>query len=312
VTRVTPLQDLAGECVLVTGGSGFLGSRLCSQLLESGAEVHGTSRSLPQRNADVRWSVTDVSDVEAIGALFRKVQPDLVFHLASHVTGSRELDAVLPTLNANLVSTIGILLAAATSDVKRVVLAGSLEEPDCSSGEPLPVSPYAAAKFAATAYGRMFHALHGVPVSTVRIFMVYGPGQRDETKLVPYVINSFLRGEAPGLSSGERPVDWVYVDDVVEALVLAATRGNPIDETIDLGSGVLTPIRGVVERIAQVMRPPVGPRFGVLPDRPNERVRRANVRRTRQLLGWTARTSLEEGLGATIAWYSKARDSAVF
>jgi UDP-glucose 4-epimerase len=309
---VKPLRDLAGRCVLVTGGSGFLGSRLCSQLVESGAEVHGTARSLPQRNADVHWSITDVSDVEAVGALFRNVRPDLVFHLASHVTGSRALDAVLPTLNANLLSTIGILLAAAKADVKGVVLAGSLEEPDCSSGEPLPVSPYAAAKFAATAYGRMFHKLHGVPVSTVRIFMVYGPGQRDETKLVPHVIKAFLRGEAPALSSGERPVDWVYVDDVIEALVLAATTGNAIDETIDVGSGVLTPIRGVVERIAQLMRPPVGPRFGALPDRPNERVRGANVRRTQQLLGWTARTSLDEGLAATIAWYSKAPGSTVF
>jgi UDP-glucose 4-epimerase len=156
----------------------------------------------------------------------------------------------------------------------------------------------------------MFHSLYGVPVVMVRIFMVYGPRQRDETKLVPYVITSLLRGESPGLSSGTRPVDWVYVDDVVEALVASAGTESAVGETLDVGSGMLTPIRTVVEEIVDLMRPAVQPRFGALPDRPNERIRVANVERTQGVLGWAPRTPLKQGLAATVDWYAAREDAA--
>lgn len=301
--------SLAGEQVLVTGASGFIGSRLAARLLEADANVHATSRS-DRTSADVRWWATDVCDTEAARTLIRSVKPDFIFHLASHVTGSRGLDAVLPTLQANLLSTVNILLAAAEVGCKRVVLAGSLEEPDGEDREPVPVSPYAAAKFAANTYGRMFHSLHGLPVVTLRIFMVYGPAQPDETRLVPYVITSLLRGQSPELSTGTRPVDWVYLDDVVDALLASATTEGALGKTLDVGSGMLTPVRAVVEEIVRLMRPSVAPRFGVVPERPNERIRVADVERTQALLGWAPRTPLRRGLAATVDWYTAREDAA--
>jgi UDP-glucose 4-epimerase len=301
--------SLDGEKALVTGASGFIGSHLCERLLDARAEVHGVSRS-EQTSTVARWWATDVCDTERTLALIREVRPDLIFHLASHVSGSRGLDAVLPTLHSNLLSSVNILLAAAKVGCNRVVLAGSLEEPGDEDHQLVPVSPYAAAKFAAGAYGRMFHSLHDVPVVMLRIFMVYGPGQQDETKLVPYVITSLLRGESPGLSSGTRPVDWVYVDDVVEAFIASVTTDAVLGETLDVGSGVLTPIRTVVEEIIHVMRPSVEPRFGALPDRSNERIRVADVQRTQALMGWAPRTPLKQGLAATVDWYAAREDAA--
>lgn len=305
---MTAPLSLRGQDALVTGASGFIGSRLCERLVEAHAEVHAVSRS-ERTGSAVRWWSTDVRDTEATLALVRKVKPDVIFHLASHVSGSRGLDAVLPTLHANLVSTVNVLLGAAEAGCRRIVLAGSLEEPDSDDPYPVPVSPYAAAKFAASAYGRMFHSLHGVPVVMLRLFMVYGPGQGDETKLVPYVITSLLRGESPELSSGTRPVDWVYVDDVVDALIASARTDEALGESLDVGSGTLTPIRSVVEEIVRLLRSSVEPSFGTLPDRPKERVRVADIERTQALLGWAPRIPLNQGLAATIDWYA-ARDDA--
>ena len=155
--------------------------------------------------------------------------------------------------------------------------------------EPVPASPYAAAKLAVGSFARMLHALHGLQVVNLRIFMVYGPGQHDRTKLVPYVVTSLLREEQPKLSSGTRPVDWVYVDDVVEAFIAASTRDDLAGTTLDIGTGELVTIRAIIERIVETVGTGVEPDFGALPERPLEIVRVADVERTKDI--WLAATN---------------------
>jgi nucleoside-diphosphate-sugar epimerase len=294
--------DLRGSRVLVTGASGFIGTRLCSELLARGSEVHGVSRVVREYEG-LRWWVADAAETDHVLEVMRAARPDVVFHLASHVSGSRALENVLPATRSNFLSTLNVLLGAADVGCRRVVLAGSLEEPD-ENGDQTPVSPYAAAKFAASSFAQMFHRLYAAPVVTLRLFMVYGPGQQDETKLVPYVITSFLRSEAPHLSSGTRPVDWIFVDDVVDAFLAAAVVDGIDGKTFDVGSGALATVRDVVEEIATQMKPAVGAEFGAIEDRSDERVRVANLPPTRDEIGWAPRTSLPDGIAATIDWYS--------
>lgn len=302
-------SGLAGSRVLVTGASGFIGRRLCRRLVAEGARVHGTTRSAEPPDVGLAGSSRgDLADPRFVEELVERAKPEVVYHLASAVTGSREAGAVLPTLRANFESTVNILLAVRASDGRRLVLAGSMEEPESveEGGAPVAQSPYAAAKWAASAYARMFHALYGTPVVTARIFMVYGPEQRDLRKLVPYVTLSLLRGERPRLSSGARPVDWIYVDDVVEGLVALGTAPGVEGERVDLGSCRLVTIRALVEELGRIAGPGIDLGFGVLPDRPLEAVRRADVERTQQLLGWQPKTDLSEGLRRTVDWYRDA------
>jgi UDP-glucose 4-epimerase len=295
---------------LVTGAAGFIGSALCKRLLAAGTEVHGVSRA-PRPPVDgLRWWTADLSNDGAALGIVREVRPDVVFHLASHVSGDRRLGAVIPTMRDNLVTSVNLLTAAAESGGPRVVLAGSMEEPD--RDDPAPSSPYAASKTATSAYARLFDQLYGLPVVNLRVFMVYGPGQQDGTKLVPYVISSLLRGEAPKLSSGRREVDWVYVDDVVAAFVAAADAEKAPGSTLDVGSGELVSIRSLVEQIVPLVGCDARPVFGALPDRPGERPRLADVAPSREAIGWEPSTPLDVGLARTVDWFrTHGRDGEV-
>jgi UDP-glucose 4-epimerase len=315
VTRLThgSRDGVAGQSVLVTGASGFIGARLCERAIELGAVVHGVSRQpSPCASPTLRWEPLDVTDEAAVRELVRRVEPDVVFHLASGVSGDRSPDLVLPMLHANLVAAVNVMLACQEARCRRLVLAGSMEEPDVGDAGAVAQSPYAAAKWAALAYARMFHALYELPVVHLRIFMVYGPGQRDLRKLIPYVTTSLLRGEAPDLMSGEREVDWIYVDDVVDAFLAAAVTSRVEGASLDIGSGRLVPVREVVAHLGRIVGGGIEPNYGALPDRKLERVRSADPAPAAAAIGWRPRRSLGDGLARTVDFYRAelARGSA--
>ena len=251
----------------------------------------------------MQWWQGDLADITSVRTLIRHVQPDIVYHLASNVTGSRDLDRVLPTLHSNFVSTVNLLTALTEIGCDRIVLAGSLEEPEIDRCTEVPSSPYAAAKWANSAYSRMFYELYQTPVVTAKIFMVYGPEQ-DSRFLIPTVISSVINGISPKLSSGKRPIDWIYIDDLISGLIAMATAPEIDGGTIDLGTGKLSTIREVVERIVTGIDRRVDPIFGAIPDRLNEQIRVANAASSSAQIGWKATTSLEEGLKSTIDWYA--------
>ena len=297
-----------GQRILVTGASGFIGSHLCHRLVEDRAEVHAVYRTqIPAKEKDqLLWWQADLADLSAVRHLFREIRPDVIFHLASHVKGAPNLEHVLPTFHSNLESTINLLTLAAETGCRRVVLTGSLAEPDPQNGEFFPSAPYAAAKWASSGYARMFHALYKLPVVIARVFMVYGPAQQDLTKLIPYVTLSLLRGETPKITSGERLVDWVYVSDVVEGFVALGQAPGIDGATIDLGSGKLISIREIVQQLASVVDPKARAEFGALPDRPLEPTRLAKTAETFGKIGWEPQVSLREGLERTVDWYRTA------
>lgn len=303
-------EQISGKSVLVTGASGFIGRHLCRRLLALGAQVHAISRGVQQSNSKYcQWWQADLTDSAAVDHIVKLVRPEIIVHLSSYVTGARELEVVLPTFYSNCQSSVSLLTAAAKAKCRRIVLAGSSEEPHSSNGEIFACSPYAAAKWATSAYGHMFHRLFNTPVVIPRIFMTYGPDQRDLLKLVPYVILQLLRNEVPKVSSGTRVADWIYIDDVVEGLIRAAIAPKIEGCSFDLGSGSLVSIREIVGQIVGITGSRVQPAFGALSERPYEQERAADTAFLNCVLGYRPLTSLRRGLELTVAWYTQQLNS---
>jgi len=307
-----PDANLARERALVTGARGFIGSTLVERLKTTGLELHALSRTHdPGEEEGVCWWRGDLADGDAVQKIFTSVRPDVVFNLGGETRAARDLELVGPTFEANLAGTVNVLRASAEVECKRVVLIGSLEEPD-PDADAIPSSPYAASKWAGAIYGRMFHRLYGLSVVCLRMFMVYGPGQRDVRKLVPYTILALLRERAPEVSSGNRQVDWVYVDDVADAFLAAASAEGVDGEAIDIGSGELHSVREIVERLTHLVAPEISPLFGAVEDRPFEQVRVADIGTTATRLGWRPATALDDGLSKTVDWYEKRLAEGAF
>src|SRR5262249_37146464 len=162
---------------------------------------------------------------------------------------------------------------------------GSMREPDENDSVEPPCSPYAASKSACSTYARMFQSLYGLPVVIARLMMVYGPGQWDVTKVLPYVTVSLLTGQSPELGSGNRELDWVFIDDVIDGLMAVGLSPGKDGDAIDLGSGKLTSVRSIVEEVVTIVGADVPVRFGVRADRILERPRAARVAETQKRIG---------------------------
>jgi UDP-glucose 4-epimerase len=298
---------LAGSRVLVTGASGLIGSHLL-RLLRSEVDVVAVSRFARPGEDRVRWLVCDMARPGAIADVVDSVRPQVIVHLAGAVRGDRSLEAVGPTLRANLVATVELLEAATRTGCLRIVLSGSLfDEPATGAPHAVPPSPYGASRWAASAYGRMFHALFDAPVVILRPSYAYGPGQ-EQTKLIPYLTTALLDGRSPGLSSGERLLDWVFAEDVARAYVAAGSLPGVEGRTLDIGSGIVASVNEVVQAIVELVGPTAGkPLFGTVPVRPLEQQVVPDIEETAAVLGWRATTSLEDGLRRTVAWFRDQR-----
>ncbi len=250
---------------LITGAAGFLGSALANQLAREGHQVRGLddlSTGDPQAlSPDIHFTRGDVNDRPKLWTLLQEV--DCVYHLAARVSVPesvlypREYNAV------NVGGTVSLMEAMRDVGVKRVVFASSGAiygeqdiQPLTEGQTPHPSSPYAVSKLAAEYYVRTIGNLWGIETVCLRIFNAYGPGQHlpaSNPPVVPYFLRQALRGGTLVIyGEGNQTRDYVYVDDVVAAMVAAATAPNVNGLVINVGSGIETSIQSLAKLVLGV------------------------------------------------------------
>lgn len=313
---------LAGAPVLVTGADGFIGSHLVERLVADGASVRafclynsmGSAGWLDDLDPAVRAQLDirfgDIRDARLVAEATAGVEA--VFHLAALISIPYSYAAVESYLDTNVRGTLNVLEAAKAANVRRVIQTSTSEvygtpaELPIRETHPLQAqSPYAASKVAADQLALSYRHSFGVPVVVLRPFNTYGPRQSPRAVL-PAMLRQLIAGEREvRLGRLDPRRDLTFVLDTVDGFVRAATVPGIDGETIQLGTGRSESIGELFEMAcrllgvdAQVVQDPVRLR----PDASEVMVLQSDPSRARELLGWEATTSLEDGLAATIEW----------
>lgn len=302
--------SLDGKRILITGGSGFIGSHLVSQLVSQGESVAVISRTARSQSANVTTLVGDLRDKAFVHDAVQTFRPNVIFHLGGFKERSNSPEAFSAAIDVNISGTLNLLLAAGTlPSLDSVVTLGTASEygqiatPYSERARERPMNPYAFSKQCVTHLCELFHATQGLPVVILRATMAYGPGQGTDM-FVPALIGALLAGKTFPMTAGEQTRDYVFVTDVVQALLHAATMPQAVGRVINIGGG--QPV--MIADLARMMERMVGTSgkvlIGALPYRPGEAMDYSvDTSLGHQLLDWTPRVSLEKGLQVTINWF---------
>ncbi len=303
------------KSALVTGGAGFIGSHVCEQLLSRGHKVvcldnfsTGRKENLA-RNKNLTLVNAD-SNTSQLDEVFKKHQFDWVFHYAAVVGVKRTLENPLSVLD-DVLGIRRLLELCRKHDVKKAMFASSsevygepVEIPEVEDGHLNAKLPYSVTKLMGEKYFQSYYKEYGLKTCSLRFFNVYGPRQdsSDYGFVVGIFIGNVLKNKPPVIfGDGTQTRDFVYIDDNVEATILAMEKDSTNGEVINIGTGRPMTILDLSEHIIKLCNNDLKPVFR--PKRDDVRHRFPDISKMIRLLGYRPRHSIEEGLQKTIDYY---------
>jgi len=296
--------------MLVIGGTGFIGHHLLKTAKNKCWQTTSVSLNSPTEERfvdDVRYLHFDMTDCDLVKKyldedfdyvvnlggyidhqLFREGGRDLI---ETHFTALQNLLEFLPRQNLKLFVQIG------SSDEY-----GNAPAPQNEELREQPISPYSLAKVASTHFLQMLHRTENFPAVILRLFLTYGPGQ-DEGRFLPLIIRGCLDNNEFSTSAGEQLRDFCYVEDTVQAILLALITNKAVGEVINVASGEPVSILTMIDKVCKFTS--YGkPQYGEVPYRNGENMALyANVEKAEKYLQWKPKTKLDQGLQETIDWY---------
>lgn len=304
--------------ILITGGAGFIGSAVSQAYLRQGHTVvvvddlsSGKKERVP---AGATLYECDIRDHVQLKEIFKKEKPDAVNHHAAQANAEASVKNPVEDYEINILGLINVLECCKEHGVKRIIFASSaavygdkepakngLKEDDAL----FQISPYGASKMTSELYLRCYFNLYKIPFVILRYANVYGPHQDGgEAGVVPAFIRALLSGKpCTAFGDGEQTRDYIFVEDVVTANMLALTKGD--NDVFNIGTGVQTS----VNQLAAMLRDIVGKGTVAKGAARAGDIRHSflNSEKAKKVLGWHAETSLREGLKKTVEWFEKQK-----
>ena len=297
---------------LITGVAGFIGSALAQKLIEGGHEVlglddlsTGKEEAIPPQ---VKFELGDMLDRPKLWTLLQGVE--CVFHVAARVAVQESILYPREYNSTNVGGTVSVMEAMRDVGVKRVVFTSSgavygaqVAQPLHEEMRPAPDSPYAVSKLSAEYYVKTIGKLWGIETVTLRIFNAYGPGQHTPSDHPPVIANFLKQGVREGTlvihNSGTQTRDFVYLDDVVDALIKASSASDVDGMTINIGSGKEVSIVDLVQEVSDLTGVKTESIYNHTAKGGVKRMR-ADISRAADLLGYRPKYSLSNGLKLTL------------
>ena len=307
--------------ILVAGGAGFIGSHIVEKLLKANKEVTvldnlytGQIENLERhsQNKNFRFVKGDVRNLDLVKQVVGDV--DAVFNLAAIVSVPRSIENPLLVNDVNVGGALNLLKASSDSGVKRFVQSSSASVYGNPEKLPLredsptkPISPYAVAELAAENYANAFYSVYGLETVCLRYFNVFGPRQTcsSYSGVITIFVNQLLRNQSPTvLGDGEQTRDFVYVEDVASANILALTQNSAQGEIFNISSGRATTLNTLVKLLQETMG-----KMNLDPVYSETRLGDikhswANIEKAKSILGYEPMISLETGLRRLLNWAS--------
>jgi len=289
--------------IVVTGGSGFIGTHLCGHLIDGGHSVRVIDIAPPKMGTGAEFVRASVLDTLRLGKMFEGAEG--VVHLAALIDVATSVADPYSDFSVNAAGTINVLEAARRAGVKKVAFASSA----AVYGEPVrlpvdeehptaPLSPYGAAKLAAEKYVLLYNSLYGMENTALRLFNVYGEGQNAGSPysgVITKFVDAISEGRQPMIfGDGEQTRDFVHVDDVCDAFV-RSIEGQGCSSPLNIASGVETSVRELLETMCGISGADFSPTY--MPERKGEIARSvADIKLARKKIGYAPRMALSQGL----------------
>jgi nucleoside-diphosphate-sugar epimerase len=300
---------------LVTGGGGFIGSHLASHLAELGHDIRILDNFASGQRSNMLALPDDVELIEGDIQSYERAHNavtgcEIVFHQAALPSVPRSVQDPLTSNATNITGTLNVLLAARDAGVRRVIFASSSsiygsspEMPKREDVLPLPISPYAAAKMACEGYCRSFAEVYGLETVALRYFNVFGPRQDPRSEYaaaVPKFINELMAGERPTVfGDGEQSRDFAYVQNIIEANVLAMDAQGVAGQVFNVACGEAVTLNQLLDELRDLLDTDTEAEY-VAPRPGDVRHSLADISRARAALGYEPSVHLREGLRRTI------------
>ncbi len=303
---------------LVTGGAGFIGSNICKKLVAQGCFVRvvdnlltGKKSNLSDIIGKIEFIEADMGDEQIARSAMKDI--DVVLHQGALPSVPRSVDDPAATHRHCIDATFTLLLAARNASIKRFVYASSSSAygdtptlPKVETMPPSPLSPYAVGKLVGEYYCSVFYQVYGLETISLRYFNVFGPYQDPTSQYaaaIPAFVTAILKDQPPTVyGDGEQSRDFTYIDNVVEANLLAARAKKTKGEVVNIACGEAVTVNAIIDMINEILGKNVKPVY--TDPRPGDvKHSLADITAAQNLIGFKPTVSFKQGLGLAINWY---------